>query len=437
MIALPIVLTDPAAPTGQPTAQPIAPQTAVDATPTELEFATVFAAPAQPSIESAPEPEAAETQAEPEVGEDQEPGIELADETVPAPPADTSDVAPSLPVARTPTPTATPSESRINSPALPPKQPPALVPPVHHTVDQTRATEQPTAQATATKDTPLPTVKPDTSPNNPVTKPAQILPQPVQSTAALPQHRTTKPTRTAAPALPPPPPAIHSQPLYQSAAPKQIETQVKQPILPAPPAPKQTKAMQHIAPAKAPTQIAPTPSITTAQPTESQFQIKEQLESQTAPLTTLRTSTEVQGTPTQPTHSAPTAQTAPRQIITHLQQANTHQTELHLAPEELGRVRLTLHTTEQGLTLTIQAERSETSDLLRRHMADLSQEFADLGYSDINFSFADQDRKTAQDTSDAKGDGPQDDEQSHMQSQPLAPQAHRPAAAGSGLDIRL
>ncbi|MGH1447130.1 MAG: flagellar hook-length control protein FliK [Cognatishimia sp.] len=432
MIALPIVLTDPAAPTGQPTAQPIAPQTAVNATPTELEFATVFAAPAQPSIESVPEPEVGETQTEPEVGEDQEPGIELADETVPAPPADTSDVAPSLPVAHTPTPTATPSESRINSPALPPKQPPAPVPPVHHAVDQTRATEQPTA----TKDTQLPTVKPDTSPNNPVTKPAQILPQPVQSTAAPPQHRTTKPTRTAAPALPPPPPSIHSQPLYQSAPPKQIETQVKQPILPAP-APKQTTAMQHIAPAKAPAQTAPTPSITTAQPAESQFQIKEPLESQTAPLTTFRTGTEVQGTPTQPTHSAPTAQTAPRQIITHLQQANTHQTELHLAPEELGRVRLTLHTTEQGLTLTIQAERSETSDLLRRHMADLSQEFADLGYSDINFSFADQDRKTAQDTSDAKGDGPQDDEQSHMQSQPLAPQAHRPMAAGSGLDIRL
>lgn len=432
MIALPIVLTDPAAPNGQPTAQPIAPQTAVDATPTELEFATVFAAPAQPSIESVPEPEVGETQTEPEVGEDQEPGIELADETVPAPPADTSDVAPSLPVAHTPTPTATPSESRINSPALPPKQPPAPVPPVHHAVDQTRATEQPTA----TKDTQLPTVKPDTSPNNPVTKPAQILPQPVQSTAAPPQHRTTKPTRTAAPALPPPPPSIHSQPLYQSAPPKQIETQVKQPILPAP-APKQTTAMQHIAPAKAPAQTAPTPSITTAQPAESQFQIKEPLESQTAPLTTFRTGTEVQGTPTQPTHSAPTAQTAPRQIITHLQQANTHQTELHLAPEELGRVRLTLHTTEQGLTLTIQAERSETSDLLRRHMADLSQEFADLGYSDINFSFADQDRKTAQDTSDAKGDGPQDDEQSHMQSQPLAPQAHRPMAAGSGLDIRL
>jgi hypothetical protein len=44
------------------------------------------------------------------------------------------------------------------------------------------------------------------------------------------------------------------------------------------------------------------------------------------------------------------------------------QTELELAPKELGRLKMVLQATERGLHLQIFAERPETMDLVRRHV---------------------------------------------------------------------
>lgn len=58
--------------------------------------------------------------------------------------------------------------------------------------------------------------------------------------------------------------------------------------------------------------------------------------------------------------------------------------EIALNPEELGRVSITLNGRDDGMHLIIMAERPETLDLMRRHMAILSAEFERLGYGDLS-----------------------------------------------------
>lgn len=67
--------------------------------------------------------------------------------------------------------------------------------------------------------------------------------------------------------------------------------------------------------------------------------------------------------------------------------------ELTLAPEELGRVRLTLHTSEAGITVAIHAERPETLDLMRRNIDLLARDFRDQGYASIAFDFGNDSRR--------------------------------------------
>ncbi len=62
--------------------------------------------------------------------------------------------------------------------------------------------------------------------------------------------------------------------------------------------------------------------------------------------------------------------------------------EVTLTPEELGRVRMTLTTTDGGLTLSLVADRPETLALMRRHIDQLAQDFRDLGFQNLSFSFA-------------------------------------------------
>jgi hypothetical protein len=89
-----------------------------------------------------------------------------------------------------------------------------------------------------------------------------------------------------------------------------------------------------------------------------------------------------------------------RQIVEALQQVPNRPIEISLNPEELGRVRLAMSSTETGIVVNVLAERPETSDLMRRHIAGLEAAFRDIGYSDITFSFSDWDH--AQDDTGAK-----------------------------------
>lgn len=110
--------------------------------------------------------------------------------------------------------------------------------------------------------------------------------------------------------------------------------------------------------------------------------------------------------------------------------------ELTLAPEELGRVRLTLATTEAGLTMNVLADRPETLDLLRRNIDQLAQDFRDLGFTNLAFSFG-----KRQDGAPQQPPAPDN----AATDQPAAPQqatavqataAPRPDGSAVGLDLR-
>lgn len=61
--------------------------------------------------------------------------------------------------------------------------------------------------------------------------------------------------------------------------------------------------------------------------------------------------------------------------------------EIRLDPEELGRVKIALHQEGDALRVTVQAERPETLDLLRRHGDRLAQELRGAGYEGASMSF--------------------------------------------------
>ena len=82
-----------------------------------------------------------------------------------------------------------------------------------------------------------------------------------------------------------------------------------------------------------------------------------------------------------------TARHIAHQIGTAIVQGNGKATEILLNPEELGRVRMSMSAVDGNLTLLVLADRPETQELLRRHIDVLAQEFRDLGYDSVSFSF--------------------------------------------------
>jgi len=62
--------------------------------------------------------------------------------------------------------------------------------------------------------------------------------------------------------------------------------------------------------------------------------------------------------------------------------------EISLDPVELGKVKMKLRPSDSGITVQIIADRADTIDLMRRNTAMLEAEFRDVGYDNINFTFA-------------------------------------------------
>ncbi len=157
----------------------------------------------------------------------------------------------------------------------------------------------------------------------------------------------------------------------------------------------------------------------------------------------------VQGLRTEASGSsaAPQSQTLPtrselpqhmaRQIAEAMQNMPNRPVEIRLNPEELGRVRLGVSSTEGNIMVTILAERPETGDLMRRHINALETAFQELGYSDINFAFAGESDSGQAENENGDGNGfgkPQHDAVGTDES-PV--QLHLNAAPVTGVDIRL
>ena len=84
-------------------------------------------------------------------------------------------------------------------------------------------------------------------------------------------------------------------------------------------------------------------------------------------------------------------QEPPRPVVHQLVDAARTTTggtiEVKLAPEELGRVKLSLTPSEAGLAVTILAERPETLDLIRRNIEVFAQELRHQGHQSLTFQF--------------------------------------------------
>ena len=141
----------------------------------------------------------------------------------------------------------------------------------------------------------------------------------------------------------------------------------------------------------------------------------------------------------QPGHSAEAAASVLRQLSEVVMRLPDRPVELTLAPEELGRVRLTLATTEHGVSVSVLAERSETLELIRRNIDHLARDFRELGYSSIAFSFGDRSQQGHPDPQAQVSDA---EAEVIVTAAPAAPgRAQTPqwstAPTAGGLDLRL
>lgn len=88
-----------------------------------------------------------------------------------------------------------------------------------------------------------------------------------------------------------------------------------------------------------------------------------------------------------PAGGATTAQQIGAQIANGLSRASDGRIEIALNPKELGHVRVSVSGQEGVWIVAIQAERSESAELMRRHFDVLAQEFRELGFGSLEFSF--------------------------------------------------
>lgn len=121
-------------------------------------------------------------------------------------------------------------------------------------------------------------------------------------------------------------------------------------------------------------------------------------------------------TTTSPMSAPVLSANAPQQVASQLADAvvksSNQITEVSLNPEELGRVRMVVSGGETQISVSILAERSETAELIRRHLDTLTQEFRQLGYKDINFSFGENGGRDSQKGHRADGAGSSDQQPS-------------------------
>jgi len=143
-----------------------------------------------------------------------------------------------------------------------------------------------------------------------------------------------------------------------------------------------------------------------------------------------------------PVQPATAGQDIPRQIAVQIAQAADGgpggprgTVELSLSPEELGRVRLRLHPSEAGLSVTITADRPETLELMRRNIDLLAREFLEIGYQDTQFDFAGGGQDPDDDTAvDLAGSAPALDT---VHPETIQPVVAARLVLGDRLDIRL
>ncbi|WP_194287139.1 flagellar hook-length control protein FliK [Tritonibacter aquimaris] len=93
------------------------------------------------------------------------------------------------------------------------------------------------------------------------------------------------------------------------------------------------------------------------------------------------------------TQSPDTAQRIAVQLTAAFASKGERKVDVMLNPKELGRVNMQLATSDTGVKVIINAERSDTIDLMRRHAGELEKEFKSMGFETISFEFSSGDRQ--------------------------------------------
>ncbi|OCX63401.1 hypothetical protein BFP70_12165 [Thioclava sp. SK-1] len=145
------------------------------------------------------------------------------------------------------------------------------------------------------------------------------------------------------------------------------------------------------------------------------------------------------------THTATTtlAQSVSQQVTAAVKTLPDGPVEISLSPEELGKVRLVLQSSDSSMTVLVQAERPETLDLMRRNIDQLSKDMRALGYSDVSFSFSDSNQnrqRSAEGWSrlqDVVSAGAGDLDPRRASTADLPTQSPTRATGLSGLDLRM
>ena len=105
-------------------------------------------------------------------------------------------------------------------------------------------------------------------------------------------------------------------------------------------------------------------------------------------------------------------------------------TEVTLDPVELGRVSLTFVTRDDGVSVSVVADRPETADLLRRNSEQLQRDLSEAGYEGVELDFdqqdSDQGNRQKAETAEAG--------KAAAQGQPIS---YRITHTDAGLDIRI
>lgn len=139
---------------------------------------------------------------------------------------------------------------------------------------------------------------------------------------------------------------------------------------------------------------------------------------------------------------ADAARNAALQIVDIVRSASERVVELRLQPEELGRVQLTMSQDATGaLTVSLNVERTETLDLLRRNIDLLGAELRDLGYGSVDFSFNGEGAEGREDRTAEFGETPMASAATVATAEAVASpdqvKVARPGAPGAGIDMRL
>jgi flagellar hook-length control protein FliK len=161
----------------------------------------------------------------------------------------------------------------------------------------------------------------------------------------------------------------------------------------------------------------------------TQDAVIEQAVSQTGEIRSSSTQTPT-APPQQPQqHARAEAANVMRQVSENLQKMSNGGVEIRLSPEELGSVRLQMAPSEHGMVVTIQADRPETLELMRRNIDQLAQDLAAAGYEGAEFSFGDDGQGTQ-----TGGRGQMASAEPVIEEQDAEP---RPQTTTDGLDIRV